>query len=315
MDRIERLFKCQTCAILLVDPSTEYLLIESSYNLSHTYYKSYRRKIATGAVGELLWTGRPVLINDAANDRERADQFRLEHDFRSCIAVQMVSDHRPAGYLFVDMALPDAFNEDDVELLRFFADMAAIAHMNAQLHQRVSQLETVDRDSGMEKYTRFLGRLEEAVQKADHANEQFAVVIGDIDNFKEISNVHGNQTSGRLLKEVGALLRSAVRMEDSLARFGPDEFIILRASEKLEDGIRFAKSLKDAIAEASFVNDSIKTTVSLGVAGFPSNGRSTDNILLTAKKALFEAQRAGRNTVYHYPTVWYESPRPVRDTD
>lgn len=315
VDRIERLFKCQTCAILVVDPDSEYLVIESSYNLSHTYQKSYRRRIATGAVGELLWTGNPVIVNDASADSDRAGQFRLEHEFQSCVAVQMSSDHRPLGYVYVDSMKKDEFTDNDVELLRFFADMASIAYSNARLHEQVSKLDTVDKESGMNKYSPFLSRLEEAVQKATHADEHFAVVIGDVDNFKEISNVHGHAMSGRLLKELGSLLRSEVRLEDSLARFGPDEFIILRASEGLEDGIRFAKELQQAIERASFVDDTIRTTVSMGVACFPANGRSIDDILLTAKKALFEAQKAGRNNVFHYPAAWYQSSRPVRDTE
>ncbi len=315
VDRIERLFKCQTVAILIVDPASEYLVIESSYNISHTYYKSYRRKIATGAVGELLWTGVPVLVNDDSADPGRAEQFRLEHPFGSCIAVQMSSDHRPVGYLYLDSTRRDEFTEDDVELLRFFADMAAIAYTNARLHEQVSRLDTVDKESGMDKYAPFLNRLEEAVEKATHANERFTVVIGDVDNFKEISNVHGHGTSGRLLKELGSLLRTEVRVEDALARFGPDEFIILRPSHDLDDGIRFAKAVRQSIEQASFVDGRIRTTVSMGVACFPSNGRSADELLLTAKKALFEAQRSGRNSVYHYPSIWYESHRPVRDTD
>ena len=68
VDRIERLFGCQTCAILLIDPRSEYLGIASSCNLSHTFDKSFRQRIETGAVGKLLWTGEPVLINDAALD-------------------------------------------------------------------------------------------------------------------------------------------------------------------------------------------------------------------------------------------------------
>jgi len=315
VDRIERLFKCQTCAILLIEPKTEYLHIESSFNISHTYYKTYRKRIATGAVGELLWTGIPVRIEDATLVPDLAGQFKLEHPFRSCVAVQISSDHRSIGYLYVDSASRAVFNDDDVELLRFFADIASIAYSNARLHAQVSALETVDRESGLEKYAPFLTRLEEAVHQASHANEHFSVVIGDIDNFKEISNVHGYATSGRLLKELGSLLQGEIRMEDSLARFGPDEFIILRKSVDLTDGIRFARELRGAIERSSFVDNSIRTTVSLGVAGFPSNGRSTDDILLTAKKALFEAQKAGRNSVFHYPTVWYDSPRPVKDTD
>jgi diguanylate cyclase (GGDEF)-like protein len=314
VDRIERLFKCQTCAILLVDPKTEYLKIASSFNLSHTYDKTFNQKIATGSVGELLWTGRPILIEDAAEEPEIAGQCKLEHPFRSCIAVHLRTDQRSVGYVYVDSAHAKAFDEDDVELLIFFADLAAIAYMNARLHERLSNLDTKDKESGLDKYPPFLERFEEMLQQATQTNGQFSIVIGDVDNFKEIANVHGHRTSAQLFWELGSLLRSESRLEDFLARFGPDEFIILRASESLDDGIRFAKSLGKTIERSGFIGNTIHTTVSMGVASFPSNGRSADDIILTAKKALFEAQRSGRNKVFHYPATWYESESVLSDS-
>ncbi|HEY4612692.1 MAG TPA: diguanylate cyclase, partial [Bacteroidota bacterium] len=87
---------------------------------------------------------------------------------------------------------------------------------------------------------------------------------------------------------------------------GFDEFIILRSNEAEDDALQFAQKLRQSVEDATFTSKQIKSSISVGVAVYPQNGKVADDLLLTAKKALFEAQRQGRNTVVHLPTVWYE---------
>lgn len=89
IDRIKRLYHCQTCAIILIDPRTEYLKIENSYGLSFTFCKEFRTKVATGEIGKLLWTGTPILISDSNVEQERAKEVRLQKPFGSCMALQI----------------------------------------------------------------------------------------------------------------------------------------------------------------------------------------------------------------------------------
>ena len=109
---------CQTCAVVLIDPQTEYLRIDNAHNLSLTFCNSFRRRIATAAVGELLWTGKPVVIPDAHLRSPLAAEVQLEHPFGSCICVQIAADQRTLGYLHVDSLTPAAFGAADAEICR-----------------------------------------------------------------------------------------------------------------------------------------------------------------------------------------------------
>ena len=95
VDRLIRMYHCQSCALVLIDPKTEYLTIENSHGLSHTFCKAFRRNIATAAIGRLLWTGKPIVISDAAQQSALAEEIHLEHPFASCTCVQISVDERP----------------------------------------------------------------------------------------------------------------------------------------------------------------------------------------------------------------------------
>ena len=307
VDRIIRFFSCHTCAVVLIDPRTEYLNIENSIGLSYTFCKAFRRKLATGAVGEVLWTGKPVFISNTNDEPELARELQLENSFGSCICVQIAVDQRTLGYVHADNRMPNAFSETDVRTLQTFADIAGIALNKARLHDENLRLDTTDRDSGLEKYSAFVQKLQAGIERAQQFNEGFGLLILDVDNFKQILGTYGYTSAMKFLGDLGTLVRSDLRTIDAAGRYGYDEFIVMLSASDLEHSVEFAQVLCRKIENSLFVSNSIQTTVSIGVAAFPQNGKTKDDLILTAKQALFEAQRAGRNNVFFYPAEWFAS--------
>ena len=298
VDRIVRMYKCQTCAIVLIDPSTEYLRIDNCYGLSLTFCNAFRRHIATAAIGQLLWTGKPIFIGNATDQQSLADEVKMEQPFASCLAVQMGIDQRTLGYLYVDSRETFAFSEDQIQLLQMFADLSALAIVKSRLYEENLRLERVDKESGLEKYVPFLEKVQRSMDRAKDFNENFSVMILDIDNFKFTMNTYGYDSSRQLLKEMGDRIRGHLRTIDAAGRYGFDEFIILLANTGLDGALSSAKLLRKTIEETVFTKHRIGSTVSIGVAAYPQNGRTIEDIILSAKNALFEAQRAGRNNVF-----------------
>jgi diguanylate cyclase (GGDEF)-like protein len=314
VDRIVRSFNCQTCALALIDPKSEYLRIDQCFNLSLTFCNSFRRRIATSSIGQLLWTGKPIVISDSTRDAALADEIALEHPFGSCICIQIAVDQRTLGYLHADCAEPGALGPADIEMLQLFADIAGIAVIKSTLHEENVRLDRIDRDTGLEKYPPFMEKLKAAMERAEEFSENFAVIILDVDNFKDTVNTYGYDVSHQLLKESGTFVQSLLRPVDAAARYGFDEFILLLANTGLEGGQDFAEHLRLQIAEKEWTLRKIRTSVSIGLAAFPRNGNTIDTLLTTAKKALFEAQRRGRNQVYSYESEWYTRPATLPDT-
>jgi diguanylate cyclase (GGDEF)-like protein len=298
VDRITRIVHCQTCAVVLIDEKTEYLRIDNFYGLSHTFCNQFRRNLTTAAIGELLWTGEPILISDS--EPKRAKEVRLEHPFGSCLCLQIAVDHRTLGYLHVDTKEKQGLNQHHIALLQPFADMAGIAIFKARMFEENLHLERVDRETGLEKYGPFLEKVEASMQRARQFQEHFAIGILDIDNFKSIVKTYGYESSRLLLKELGALIKSHLRDVDAAGRYGFDEAILLFSNTDLEQAIELATNVRIAIEQTQFTVHQISTTVSIGLVAYPQSGTDIDVLFLTAKNALFEAQRTGRNTVFSY---------------
>lgn len=314
VDRLTRLYRCRTVAIVLIDRKTEYLHVESHVGLSHAFCKEFRRKLATGPIGELLWTGRPVVVPDADADPVLAAELALEHPFGSCLLVQMSVDHRTVGYLYADSPERGAFTEKDVPVFQAFADVASLALHRAQLVEENLRLDRIDHETELEKYGPFLQGLGSLFESAMTFDESLGVMILDVDNYKTIVNTYGYDASKQFLHELGELVRSVVRSYDLAARYGPDEIIIALPKTRLDDCLQTARVLREKVQQSRFTRHQLATSISIGVAAFPQNGRSLDDLILTAKQAVFEAQRAGRNKVYHYSTEWHaRSPVLVED--
>lgn len=309
---IQHVFHCQACAVVLIDPATEYLKIETSYGISHLFQKSFRKRISTGAVGSLVWDERPIVIRDARTEPELAEQVVLEHPFGSCVCLQMGADHRTVGYLYVAWSEPRGIGGEELALLQACADTAAVAQYKCWLVEENLRMDPVDHETGLEKYSAFQDRLLATMERAIRFNEPFALVLGDVDNFKTISHTYGYTASKKLLHELSAIVKQSLRSVDAAARFGFDEFVILRSNADLQDARRFAESLRGAIADARYTAEGIRTTVSLGAVAYPQNGSNVEELILTAKNALFEAQRSGRNKVVAPAGVWYAREHDIR---
>jgi diguanylate cyclase (GGDEF)-like protein len=301
VDRIVRLTQCQTCAIVLIDPKTEYLTIQNWHGLSLTFCNEFRRRIATATIGNLLWTGRPLVISDSAAEPATANEVQLEHPFRSCACVQISLDHRTLGYLHVDSGEPGALTSDHLEMLGLFADVVALAVNKSRLFEENLRLERIDKETGVDKYLPMLERIQGAVTRAKEREEHFGVLLLDVDNFKEIVKTYGYERSRDLLRTMAEVLRADLRPIDAVGRYGFDEFILLLENADPPAVVARARALHESVALHRYTGESIHSTVSVGVATYPRDGDSAEDLILTAKRALFEAQRSGGNTVSASP--------------
>jgi diguanylate cyclase (GGDEF)-like protein len=299
VDRLVRLYKCRSCAIVLIDRETEYLRIENCHGISRTFCKEFRQQVATGAIGELLWTGQPILLSDAALLPEVANSVQLEQPFASCVCVQLAIHHQTIGYLYADSDVRDAFTDDDVDVLAAFARIAALAYYQNRLYEENLRLDRVDHETELQRYSFFSETMQQNLARAQGSHEAIGVLMMDIDNFKRIANTFGAGARQAFLREFGGLLLRHLRTYDSACRYGPDEIIIMLPNTGIDEALSMAWTLCEAIRGHTFTEFDLVTTVSCGVAVYPDDGADIEQLLQSAKHSVFEAQRAGRNKIFH----------------
>ena len=123
---------------------------------------------------------------------------------------------------------------------------------------------------------------------------RYAVMMIDIDHFKAINDQHGHDTGDRILQRIAEILKARMRVQDTVARWGGEEFLVIVESVTRDESASIAESLRQMIETGT--GEILKTTISIGVA-HSETGQSVDQILKRADEGLYAAKNSGRNKV------------------
>jgi len=196
----------------------------------------------------------------------------------------------------------------DLRLLVAFANAAAVAIDNARLHAEVRALAVTDGLTGLANHRAFSQALEVEVARAGRYGYPVSLVFLDIDSFKLFNDTYGHPAGNVRLIAIAALLRERVREPDLAARYGGEEFAILLPHTPKDGALVLAERIR-AAAEASAPEGRAHGvpvsgyTLSLGVAAFPDDGHTPEDLLLAADNAELAAKRAGKNCVVAAPAL------------
>ena len=142
----------------------------------------------------------------------------------------------------------------------------------------------------------FQGIFDTELERARRTDLPLSLVVGDLDRFKRVNDVHGHAAGDSVLMRVADAIRGAKRGFDSAARVGGEEFAVLAPNCDEHGAYMLAERIRAAVQEAlsSRARDS-RLTISFGISTFPLHGQSADGLLRTADQALYAAKRLGRN--------------------
>jgi diguanylate cyclase (GGDEF)-like protein/PAS domain S-box-containing protein len=156
-----------------------------------------------------------------------------------------------------------------------------------------------DELTGLTNRSEFSRQLEQLLAEARSSGGMHALLYLDLDQFKVINDTCGHLAGDELLRRISTLIRTEVRASDALARLGGDEFGILLTDCDLENAVRIAESLREAIARFRFEWDDkpFEIGVSIGITPIGENSESAASILSTADAACYVAKEKGRNRI------------------
>jgi diguanylate cyclase (GGDEF)-like protein/PAS domain S-box-containing protein len=171
-----------------------------------------------------------------------------------------------------------------------------------ELNRRLSYHASHDILTGLVNRREFENRLERALKSARAQETSYAVLYLDLDQFKIINDSCGHSAGDQLLHQLGALLKSKIRWRDTVARLGGDEFGVLLESCTLEEAVRTAETLREAVNDFKFVWDerTFRLSASVGVVPITAEVDDVAALLTAADSAAAAAKEAGRNRVYSY---------------
>lgn len=142
------------------------------------------------------------------------------------------------------------------------------------------------------------GQLQVEHARSSRHQGTYALVMGDLDRFKLVNDTHGHDVGDEILRELADRMRSSVRLEDAIARWGGEEFLILLPATGCEDALIVAEKIRHRVNEKGFPTSvgTLPITISLGVGVF-SGDREPGEVIKRADQALYRAKENGRNRV------------------
>lgn len=205
-----------------------------------------------------------------------------------------------AGYLAIFGELNGSYNNSDIENASFIANQATLALENIQLYSEASELTYIDDLTKLHNIRYMDIALENEIKRAKRFNAHLCFLFLDIDYFKNINDSYGHQVGSKVLIELGQILKEIVREIDTVARYGGDEFTILLVETNAAGATIIANRLRDIVEKHTFLTEeglSIRLTITIGVAAYPEQASSKEELLTAADKAMYKGKNTTRNIV------------------
>ncbi|MCZ7575133.1 MAG: diguanylate cyclase [Ardenticatenaceae bacterium] len=210
------------------------------------------------------------------------------------LVVPLRGEARVVGVITVRRADESGFDENDLATLQALANQVSVALEKARLHEQVVQEAITDGLTGLYNH-RFLDvLLQKELAACARYRHGLAVLMLDIDHFKQYNDAHGHPAGDAVLQQVARLLQKNVRGADLVARYGGEEFTIVLPETNREGALAAAEKIRAAVEVFPFLVG--RLTVSIGVAVCEA-GCTDEDLVGRADRALYAAKNAGRNCV------------------
>jgi diguanylate cyclase (GGDEF)-like protein len=302
-----------------------------------------------GVTGAVILGKQTLVIKDTLDIPETSQYQFIRtggKPIRTYVGVAMISHNRTIGVISMQKYLPDAFTQEEIRLLETIATQAAIAIENSQLFEslqkeleqhraaqvaleeantqlkaqnqqnealRLELQEQAIRDplTGLFNRRYLKETLDREVARAKRDGSAIGIIIMDIDEFKNVNDTFGHTAGDRFLQAMGELLKGNTRSGDIVCRYGGEEFVIVMPGASLHIAYERAELLRNKVDRlyASYENELLHATISLGVAAYPVHGSDSDDLLIRADRALYQSKQEGRNRTraYHSATKPFPS--------
>jgi diguanylate cyclase (GGDEF)-like protein len=254
-----------------------------------------------GLTGMIIRTKQPLLISDWAESGQQYTSIAQQtgSEMLSYLGVPMIFDERVIGVLSVQSERANVYDEESRRLLEAMAAQTAMALENARLHALAQEAAQIDNLTQVYNHGRFIELVHEAIERSNRDDSQVSLIMLDIDFFKQYNDRFGHVAGDHVLALAAQALKACIREEDSVGRWGGEEFGVLLPGLSSDGAKKVARRIRRAMAELvpTGVDGSPITspTISQGISTYPYPSREATGLIEDADAALYYAKEHGRN--------------------
>jgi diguanylate cyclase (GGDEF)-like protein len=180
-----------------------------------------------------------------------------------------------------------------------------IAREQRRARDAAIRLSTIDSLTGLFNRSYFFAAVDREIARSARSNRGFSLLMMDLDELKSINDKYGHYFGDRVLRGVGEEVRNGVRRIDTAARYGGDEFVALLPETDPTGAYVLAEKVRVGVTELdiSVAGVQIHASMSVGVVSFPEDGRTSDELMISADQAMYASKRSGKNRVMGLPVA------------
>ena len=298
---VAHLMPAEAFALTLLDKDKQ--IIEAVYLFDRSGRAPHQTTASSkGLSGLVIRTGESIYIQDTQlNDYQDTVHFGDKERVRSVLATPMRLRGDVVGMLSAQSYSPNAYKDEDRNLLEMLASYTAIALDNLKLFNEIQKLAITDALTEIfnRRHLFTLGQRE--YSRARRLKRPLSVLFIDIDHFKEVNDTYGHKTGDSVLHKIAQIIKNYIREIDILGRYGGEEFVAVLVETTLEEAYLAAERLRIMIPN-NFHKDSRfpNLTVSIGVSEIKPTTSSFYQLIDQADTASYQAKNEGRNRVKRY---------------
>jgi len=302
MEKVAAYFKPDNWSLLMTDEEHRELYFAIAVGDAAESLKSVRLRIGEGIAGWVAQYGEPLIVPDVSKDQRFASRIDQMTQWKtsSILCVPLASKERVHGVIQLINVDMTTFGADQFMLLQALADYAAIAIDNARAVEKIQELTITDDCTGLYNARHLYNTIESELYRSTRFSYEFSVLFLDLDRFKLVNDTYGHLVGSRLLYEIGATIKSRLRLIDYAFRYGGDEFVVLLPQTSKKSAMVVARRLLELMRNTKFhVGEHLDLNVraSLGVAGFPQDAKNAHDLIRCADEMMYTVKNSTRDGI------------------
>lgn len=315
VEAIEYEYPDKRCSILLLENNKLRLGAAPSFPAFYNeQVDGLEIGLGHGSCGTAAFTNQVVIAEDISNHpywtqwRELAARANLG----SCWSQPICGGNGEVfGTFAVYHNVPATPSEDELMHIQQFAHIASIAIERERANQVIWRQANYDVLTGLPNRNLMEEHLRHAIKNANRSHTKVAVMLLDLDNFKDINDTLGHDFGDKLLIECGRKIKSCIRQNDTVARLGGDEFVLIFSDVISEHELnRIIQCLLTSISSPHIIDqERIHTSVSIGITIYPDDAHDATSILKNADQAMYGAKALGKNSYFFYTKRLHDEAR------
>ena len=290
----ESVFVTAAEAIFITDTQTRIIRVNPAF----TRLTGFSQSAVVGHGADILKTGRQDVAFQEAMWRALGDSGHWAGE---------MSGRAADGHTYTVWNSINSIRDSAGKAIYYVAIQTDLTPLR-EAQSKIQLLASYDSLTGLPNRALFADRIKQMLLHAHRHGRSFAVMYMDLDHFKEVNDSLGHQVGDDLLKAVAQRLLGALRSEDTVARMGGDEFVVLMPSISRDDAVSAAEKLLQLVHAPMGLGlmTNYQPMASLGIAVFPEDGTTAELLLRNADTAMYAAKVAGRNRVAVYTSEMSE---------